>query len=249
MRGSRTDPETWWRNVARRRWRLSAGFLLALLTGACTYRGGIDNPVVQRATWFSYLDGTDIRESCKPGALDRYRLVYNGRYHEQLRSYEVVADGAGGAYLVARALSDRANLVNLTLNDPLEPWRWRKSGERLSPEAFAEFRRRLFESGFGSEPLVGLRLYSEAFYWVTSGCADGVFQFNAWDYPSERFDALRFPEFLFARDRTGVAVNPPLPLPPEWLFAERGQTGSRSERTRFVLRATENGLGGGSGLF
>lgn len=218
------------------------------MAGGCAYRGNIDNPAVQRATWFSYLDGTDIREACKPGTLDRYRLVYNGRYHEQLRSYEVVADGAGGAYLVARALSDRGNLVHLTLNDPLAPWRWRKSEERLSPEAFAEFRRRLSESGFGSQPPVGLRLYSDAFYWVASGCTDGVSQFYAWDYPSERFAALRFQEFLFAHDRTGMAVEPPRPTP-EARFAERGQTGSRSERTRFVLRVTGNGLGGASGLF
>lgn len=233
----------------RLRRMIPAGILSVAMTAiACTYRGNIDNPAVQRATWFSYLDGTDIRDSCKPGTLDRYRLVYNGPYHEQLRSYEVVADGAGGAHLVARALADHGNLVKLSLSDPLAPWRWRKTEERLPPETFDELRRRLIESGFGSEPPVGLRLYSGAFYWVASGCADGQFHFNAWDYPSERFAALRFPEFLFARDKTGVAVNPPRPTP-EARFGEPGQTGARSERTRFVLEVTEDGLGGASGLF
>lgn len=223
--------------------------LLGVAAAACTYRGGIDNPLVQRASWFSYLDGTDIRRSCVPGGLDRYRLVYNGRYHEQLRSYEVVDDGAGGAYLVARARSQRDGLMGLSSADPFGPWRWQKSDERLTPEAFAEFRRRLADSGFGAGAPVGLRLYSEEFYWVASGCANGVFHFDAWSHPSPRYAALRFPEFLFAHDRTGLAVNPPRPLTAEGRFQERGQTGGRDEATRFVLQVTENGLGGASGLF
>src|ERR1700751_6126832 len=75
-------------------------FMIGVTAGlaACSYRGDIDNPVVRKVSWFSYLDGTDIRAACTEGAQDRYRLVYNVRYEEQLRSYEVVADGGGGAY-------------------------------------------------------------------------------------------------------------------------------------------------------
>jgi len=226
-----------------------AALLAVLMTAGCTYRGGIDNPLVQRASWFSYLDGTDIRDGCAPGSLDRYRLVYNGRYHEQLRSYEVVDDGTRGAYLVARARSQLEGLMGLSLSDPFGPWRWEKSERRLTPEEFADFRRRMAESGFGARPPVGLRLYSDQFYWVASGCVDGVFHFDAWAYPSGRFDALRFPEFLFARDNTGLAVNQPRSLAPEWRFGERGNTGAKDFPTRFVLRVGEKGLGGASGLF
>ena len=83
--------------------RLATVTAIMLLSIGCTYRGETDNPVVRRATWFSYLDGTDLRTACGEGASDRFRLVYNARYEQQVRSYEITADGTGGAYLVARA--------------------------------------------------------------------------------------------------------------------------------------------------
>src|SRR5215813_10182543 len=102
--------------------RLSVMGVIVLLA-ACSYRGDIDNPVVRKVSWFSYLDGTDIRVACTEGAQDRYRLVYNARYEEQLRSYEVVADGGGGAYLVARA-KGRSNMFAISADDVFAPWRW-----------------------------------------------------------------------------------------------------------------------------
>src|SRR5215813_11866815 len=117
--------------------RLSVMGVIVLLA-ACSYHGDIDNPVVRKVAWFSYLDGTDIRNTCVEGSLGRYRLVYNGRYEEQLRSYEITADGAGGAYLVARA-KGRANAFDVSLDDVLAPWRWRNSQVPLSPAEYREF--------------------------------------------------------------------------------------------------------------
>src|SRR5690348_16022930 len=80
------------------------------LMAGCAYHGGsvtdIDNPVVQKTAWFSFLDGHDIREACAalgPKAPARYRLIYNGQYEEQLRVYEIEATPAGGGSLHARA--------------------------------------------------------------------------------------------------------------------------------------------------
>src|SRR5262245_6550826 len=87
---------------------------MGVLLAACAYRGDIDNPIIRKLSWFSYLDGTDIRTTCADGAPDGYRLVYNGRYEEQVRSYEIFADGAGGAYLVARAKGP-ANVFEISL--------------------------------------------------------------------------------------------------------------------------------------
>jgi hypothetical protein len=171
-----------------------------LALAACSYRGGIDNPLVRRAGWFSYLDGADIRAACTEGALDSYRLVYNGRYEEQLRSYEITADGAGGAYLVARAMGRRPNLARVSLNDILAPWRWRRSEARLKPAELRQFVSMLEASGMFDGPPVGLRLFSGDFYWVASGCRNGVFYFNAWLYPSDRFARLRF--HLFSSSAT-----------------------------------------------
>ncbi len=48
-----------------------------LVLSACTYRGESDNPVVRRFTWFSYLNGDDIRAACRADTRERYRFVYN----------------------------------------------------------------------------------------------------------------------------------------------------------------------------
>ncbi len=217
---------------------LAGGLLLA----ACTYRGGVDEPVTLRATWFSYLDGSDLRAACGPGAVDRYRLVYNGRYQEQLRSYEVTADGAGGAIVVARAIGP-ANLTTLRLDDLQAPWRWTRAEARFAPAEMAAFESALGQSGLFDAPPDGLRLNSWEFYWVASGCRNGAFAFSAWVHPSARWDALAFPDLLFARDGTAVAVNPPRPLPASERFGPPGGREERGAETRFTLQVRGKGLG------
>lgn len=216
--------------------------LVGLMLGGCAYEGGTDNPLVRRASWFSYLDGGGIRETCAPGSIDRYRLVYNGRYTEQLRSYEVTGDGAGGAILVSRALG-KANLAELRTDDLLQPWRWQRAESRLTPEEMRDFTAALERSGAFDEPPDGLRLHSWRFYWVASGCRDGVFRFHAWQHPSPEWDRLAFPEFLFARDGTGVPVNPPRPISPAENFPH-GPADERMGNIRFSLEVSGTGLGG-----
>ncbi len=216
--------------------------LCLLLLAACSYRGDIDSPLVRKVSWFSYLDGGDIRETCAAGAADHYRLVYNGRYDEQLRSYEVTTDGTGGAWLVARAM-DAANLVDLTFDDLLAPWRWRRSEQYLSPAELGEFEARLAASGMFGPPPVGLRLFSGDFYWIGSACRAGVFRFNAWLYPGDRFARIRFADFLFERDATGIPVNPPREILAGERVGPRGRQKDRTE-TRFWLQVREDGLGG-----
>ena len=79
--------------VAARKDRLSMLLVGFALLGGCAYRGEIDSPLWQRVTWFSYLGGTDIAQACAAGAGERYRIIYNGRYDEQLRSYEITRHG------------------------------------------------------------------------------------------------------------------------------------------------------------
>lgn len=213
---------------------------LAVALGGCASSGRIGNPVERKLTWFSYLDGSDIRTSCGEGALDRYRLVYNASYEEQVRSYEVTADGAGGAWLVAR-VSKPVDLSEFSLPDVLGPWRWAEAPARLSPAAFADLRQRLAASGFAAGAPVGLRLASPAFYWVASGCQDGVFHFNAWLYPQTDFARLAFVETLFASDGTGIAVNPPRVVPTA-LLQEQGRQEDFDEQ-RFTLTVRERGFG------
>ena len=79
-------------HTLRRLVEIGGGLLWAVGLSACTYQGHIDEPVTVKATWYSYLAGDDIRQTCVPNGLPRYRLVYNGRYEEQLRSYDLVKD-------------------------------------------------------------------------------------------------------------------------------------------------------------
>jgi hypothetical protein len=220
---------------------LSVVALLGL--SACAYRGGIDNPVVRKTQWFSYLDGDDIRTYCVENAPDSYRLVYNGRYDEQLRSYELTADGAGGASLTARAMQKVGDLTKMTLDDVLAPWRWQKAETRLNPADFQAFQKLLADGGFYAGAPAGLRLHSSEFYWIASGCRNGQFYFNAWRHPQQPFQRLKFPDFLYARDTTGIPVNPPRPVPPAEKYRNSGRNADDSPIS-FWLQVGENGLGG-----
>jgi hypothetical protein len=220
---------------------------MAYLLGGCAYHGAgrtdIDNPAVRKVAWFSYLDGNDIREHCAPGAPDQYRLVYNGQYEKQLRSYEIVSDGTpnGGAYFVARALG-QSNLAEVSLDDLMAPWRWQKSETRLSAAEFAQFRDLLAQSGWGRGAPQGKLLHSRDFYWVAAGCRDGRFHFDAWVDAQGDFRTIRFQDFLLARDKTGVAFRKPMPVRP----IDRTEQGRPRERSApiFALTVSGEGIGG-----
>ena len=221
--------------------------LMAYLVSGCAYHDAatsdIDNPAVRKVAWFSYLDGNDIRESCVTGSPDRFRLVYNGQYEKQLRSYEITAEGTqnGGAYFVARALG-HSNLVEVSLDDLLAPWRWQKSESRLSATEFDQFRDLLTQSGWGRGAPQGKILHSRDFYWVAAGCQDGQFHFDAWVDAQGDFRQITFQDFLLARDKTGIAFRKPEKVLP----IDRTEQGRPRERFApiFALSVSGEGLGG-----
>lgn len=216
------------------------GLCVVVLLAGCASSGRIDNPVERKVTWFSYLDGSDIRTSCGAGSLARYRLVYNASYEDQVRAYDITDDGTGGAYLVAR-VSRPVDLSEFSLNDALGPWRWAEAPARLSPAEFAAFRESLAASGFDAGAPVGLRLPSPAYYWVASGCQGGAFHFNAWLYPDSDFARLAFIDPLLRHDGTGIGVNPPREVPTA-LLSEQGRPDDHDEQ-RFTLTVREHGFG------
>lgn len=198
----------------------AAGMLtvvLPALLAACSYQGDIDNPATIKATWFSYLNGDDIRAACSEGGGRRYRLVYNADYNEQLRSYEIVGDGDGdgGATLIARVQGASGLRVSrLRLADPLGWVRWTKSVAALSLDQAAGLDAALEASGAFAPAPSGLQLFSKETYWISSLCRDGKFFFNAWRFPSDRYRAVTFDDVLFSLDDTGVAVRAPVAVPP-----------------------------------
>lgn len=223
---------------------LIAALVMLVLSAACTIGQAVQEPALQRFVWYDYLNGSDLREACRRGSLPRYRLVYNGRYQEQLRRYEVVDDGGGGGFVVANAQGS-GNLANVALNDLLAPWRWTRSQVRITPQEIAEFEAALETSGFFGPAPKGLNLPSAGFYWVAVACRDGRIHFNAWRHPSPRFARLAFPDFLFRRDLTEVPVNPPREIDnAELVFVPPASRRSSTRYPVFSLRVGENGLEG-----
>jgi hypothetical protein len=220
---------------------------LAVGLGACAYHGNFDDPVQRRVQWFSFLGGDDIKATCQPGAsgsTDRYRFVYNGRYGEQVRAYELVGDGGGGAYLTARATGKYANLAEVNLEDPLGPLRWKESRATLNGATFSLFKQALAADGFLQPPKTeGQRFSSNSFYWLVSGCHEGQFHFGAWKYPSEDFQKLQFPKLLLVRDQTGMAFNPPRDAPTEIMGQPSSSEGANAP---FNITIRADGVGGGT---
>lgn len=223
---------------------LSAAVVASLTLAGCAYHGGsqsnVDNPPYRKVAWFSYLDGYDIRQSCVPGAPDRFRLVYNGQYEKQVRSYEITGGGSGG-YYIARAMGT-PNLLDLQLDDLLAPWRWQKSEMPLNPAEMDEFRDRLAASGWGQGAPQGKRLHSRDFYWISAGCRDGQFHYDAWVHAQGDFPEVKFQDFLLARDKTGMAFRQPVKVGP----LDRAGQGQPRDRpgTIFSLSVSGEGIGG-----
>ena len=234
------------------------GFLTGLVSviflacNGCAYHGaastGIDNPLVQKFAWFSFLDGHDIREawaSLGAQAPAHYRLVYNGQYSEQIRAYEIVGSPSGGAELTARA-KGHSNLSDwwiASTQDLLAPWRWHESTAALSPAEMAQFRAALAASGFESGAPQGLRLASQDFYWVAAGCEAGQFHYHAWVEKDGSLDAAKFQSFLLRHDGTGLPFRPSRALN----IDERQRLGTARGRNfngDFTLEVRGEGLGG-----
>ena len=230
-------------------WVLGLALALAfgMGLGACAYHGNFDNPIQRRFQWYSFIGGDDIKAACRAGSIDRYRFVYNGRYAEQLRAYELVGDGAGGAYQTARATGAYANLANVTLNDPLGPLRWKESRAQLNAAEFDTIKEALAVDGFLQPPkTVGRRFSSNGFYWLASGCRGGQFHFGAWIYPTEDFLALHFPALLLARDQTGMAFNRAHAVPAGETVGSPGRPIEEGANAPFNITIRADGVGGGT---
>jgi hypothetical protein len=253
------DPPAWRaRTMVERAHHACVAATLLLIVAwmsACTYSGR-DDAISQRFTWFSYMNGDDIRAQCGSGSPARYRFVYNAVYIKQTRAYDIAPDPGSGFVLTARVLgpSDLSNVViqdplGTLAHDPLDllaPFAGIKRSIGLSSRDIDALDAALAESGFFQPAPSGLYLRSEDFFWVGVACIGGRLTFNAWKYPSSRFDNLTFPRLLFAWDPTGVAVNPPRQLS---LFDIYGQATVDDRYPRFTLTVDDDGIVGTGTLF
>jgi hypothetical protein len=214
---------------------------------ACQAGGLPQDPISLKVQWFSFVDGGDIRAGCHAGSGDRYRLIYNARFQEQVRVYEITAYDGGG---VINAYASNPGLTLYQTQRGLT-YGWQKSQDRLDAANMATFRKALAESDFYGPTPRGLELFSPEFYWVVMACEGGRFHYNAFAHPGWSFDRLTFPKLLFAHDFTGVRVNKPRPVPAgDRLTALGGGVGEPQDRAQaFRLVVGDNGLAGRQALF
>jgi hypothetical protein len=164
---------------------------------------------VRSATWFSYASAQDSARAARRGGRDIYRVIYNGNWQEQVRTYDLgpSATGAGGVIDEAR-VRRRPGLTfsiptTLALNDPLEPARAVRCADAADR---SEYRALIAAPRGGRARPAGpadARLESYQFWWAAAACVNGSFVYNAWIYPTPRFAALRFPAVLLRHDQTG----------------------------------------------
>lgn len=233
-----------------RRLSTFAMLVTTLLAGACAYQGGTADPFGRSLTWFSYLNGDDLRTSCGLSTPDRFRLVYNAVYVEQVRAYDVTASADGGGEMTVKVFG-AAKPGQFSLSQPtdlLAPWRGTTANRRLDAGDLDRLRQSLRASNVYDPLAQRLELDSDSFYWVVSACTGGHFAFNAFRWPSDRFKAATFPSLLFGWDDTGVAVNPPRKVDPRLVHqASEGEDMRRAQR--FNLAAEKDGLVGLAKLF
>ncbi len=212
--------------------RFSGAILGIALAGAVSMPGNaqtrfepkVDNPLTRSFYWFRYVGGTDIRERCASGGLNHIRLVYNAIWNTQVRTYDIALQGTSGAHMVVRVLANLGDVSHVEIGDLgglLAPWRGKRAEAQLSAADVSRLISALEASGGFGPPPAGLELYSNDYWWTVASCRQGRWGFAAYHYPTDKFARVRFAEFLFAADKSGVPVAQPRDLPPAIFRGDR----------------------------
>lgn len=226
--------------------RMALFFTVALLVAGCTATGIDTNPVVRKFTWFSYLNGDDVRAACEPGAPDRYRFVYNGVFVRHVRTYDIVPEADGRTFTLTTRVIGPTDVSRIVIRRPLDifaPGRGTIVETKLTRDDILTLREALAAGGFFESPPRRLRLTSEDFFWLGTACVDGQIAFNAFRWPSARFDQARFPSVLLAWDPTGIPISPPRDVSLLEIFGT-SDPDIRRRHSTFNLTVTEDGLVG-----
>lgn len=208
--------------------------LLVIFAASCSYKGGMNDPVSRKFSWFSYINGDDIRKVCADLGTDRYRFVYNGIYQEQTRSYDVFFY----ARKITMQIKGASDLKNFRINDLFSPWRGVNEELIVGDKELTLLKKSLKESAALHHDQRGLRLSSDEFYWTVAACVDGQFHFDAYLWGTDHWDNMVFDDLLFAWDITGVKPAKPRVLSQvdKFSYAERQKP--------FLIEVSGNGLVG-----
>lgn len=223
--------------------RLFAFGFLALLLASCTSEGGTSNPFVRPFEWFSYANGDDIRKTCEPGTVSRYRIIYNGLYGEQIRTYNISQwPGAKEAEQITRVFKGGISTDWTISSAGLDIAGTHTSKKTISLQDLIAIEQALIAQGFEKPAIQGQILHSDEFYWIAMVCRDGVFKYYAWTDQNADIAKLPFREVLSKGDETGIAFLEPY-VPIQYsrnsrYYSGRGSGGS----TYFTMQIGDNGL-------
>ena len=226
------------------------GLTLAFAPAAWAQRAerNVEQPVVRSLNWFSYVAAEDIRAACRPGGRSRLRLIYNALWEEQVRAYELFLQPDGTAGLNIGVLADQAPATpvsSITISetgDITGPWRMRRGQRLLTAAQTAELMDLLQASAAFGPRRDGLRLPDNDFWWTVASCRDGVWGFQAYHYPTDRFANVRFAEKLFAVDNVAIAINRPRNMEPAELRRDPNLRPGRERADRWMLVVGKDGL-------
>lgn len=219
----------WWRGVT-----VSVLAVGAILVAGCMPRGTEEYNLGRNPSWYRYLSGDDIKAACAAGGRDVTRFVYNARWTEQVRAYELRPAEYGAK--LDQWVWGPGGLISISPTGPDNKAVWAQVG--IDKARFARLAAALAASDVGGAAPRGQFLRSDNFYWVIASCTAGQFHFNAFQAGDPRFDALSFPKELFDADRTDVAVNMPRRLELRPLTQIRHE----NDEQVFTVQVGENGL-------
>lgn len=181
--------------------------LALFFVASCTSTGATNNPLVRQFQYYSYLNGDDIRKSCKPGLPSQYRLVYNALYEKQVRSYDIRQGhnqkvGIQETRVFSRGLGSQFEIGA----DGVDFKSHFHSIESLAIDDLVTIDKALIASGFEKPSRNGQILYSDAFYWIAMICRGGNFKYYAWTEEDTDIDSLPLHSALEKGDTTSVDV-------------------------------------------
>lgn len=166
----------------------------ALILSGCASLGPDEEAGARKLTWFSYVNGEDLRAQCSSDEPDRYRLIYNSKANAQLRTYEVRAaevgdEQDGGALVEARVIPADA-LLQRDPEDTLATGQAASMRLYLSPDQFERLTSRLAESGAFDGSSMELHTRPAGVFWLASGCHEGAYFLTAFSNPSDKFENI-----------------------------------------------------------
>lgn len=183
--------------------------ILVLFLFGCAASGPDDNPLTRGFTWYSYLGGDDIRNRCAAGSPDALRFVYNARWHDQVRTYEVRPGSGGRAGVVEARVLGQGDIATIRAEDVMRPWRGDRADSPITPVEFDQLAAALDQAIGGPRMQPGKFLRSDAYYWVATACRNGVFHLAAWQGGDQDLRRLPFPSVLQRFDATGIRFEEP----------------------------------------